>query len=64
MILHFKLNVFDIFDKNADFTGFLRDLINERSILVVNKSDLGVDNMINNFKKNRPTNFCYSSECS
>ena len=43
-----------VIEPNADFTGFLRDLINERSILVVNKSDLGVDNMINNFKKYNP----------
>jgi len=48
------LNIVVIEPKNADFTGFLRDLINERSILVVNKSDLGVDNMINNFKKYDP----------
>ena len=48
------LNIVVIEPKNADFTGFLRDLINERSILVVNKSDLGVDNMVQNFKKYNP----------
>ena len=32
----------------------MRDLINDRSILVVNKSDLGIDDMILDFKKYNP----------
>ena len=48
------LNIVLIEPKNADFAGFLRDLINDRSILVVNKSDLGIDNMILDFKKYNP----------
>ena len=40
--------------KNADFTGFLKDLISDKSILVVNKSDLGVDNLIGKFEKHNP----------
>ena len=48
------LNIVLIEPKNADFAGFLRDLINDRSILVVNKSDLGIDDMILDFKKYNP----------
>ena len=40
--------------KNADFTGFLKDLISDKSILVVNKSDLGIDSLINKFEKHNP----------
>ena len=36
------LNIVVIEPKNADFTGFLKDLISDKSLLVVNKSDLGM----------------------
>ena len=48
------LNIVVIEPKNADFTGFLKDLISDKSILVVNKSDLGVDNLIGKFEKHNP----------
>ena len=48
------LNIIVIEPKNAHFTGFFRDLINEKSILVVNKSDIGVKNIVNDFKKHNP----------
>ena len=40
--------------KSAHFTGFLRDLVTEKSILVINKSDLGIDGIVNEFKKFNP----------
>tara|TARA_Y100000590_G_scaffold160346_1_gene183851 strand:- start:1145 stop:2476 length:1332 start_codon:yes stop_codon:yes gene_type:complete len=40
--------------KSANFTGFLNDLFNEKAILVLNKSDLGVQNLNSNLKKLNP----------
>ena len=40
--------------KSVNFTGFLNDLITDKSIIVVNKSDLGIDGMVNQFKKYNP----------
>ncbi len=48
------LNIVVIEPKNAHFTGFLKDLISNKSIIVVNKSDLGVDMIINDLKKYNP----------
>ena len=48
------LNIVVIEPKNAYFTGFLRDLISDKSIIVINKSDLGTNNIINEFKKYNP----------
>ena len=48
------LNIVVIEPKSSHFTGFLNDLINNKSVLVVNKSDLGIDNMVNEFKKFNP----------
>ncbi len=48
------LNIVVIEPKNADFTGFLKDIVSDKSILVVNKSDLGVDNLIGKFDKHNP----------
>ncbi len=48
------LNIVLIEPKSAHFTGFLKGLISTKSILVVNKSDLGVDNIIGEFKKYEP----------
>jgi tRNA modification GTPase len=36
------------------FAGFLKDLVTSNSILVINKSDLGVKNIIGEFKKHKP----------
>ena len=48
------LNIVVIEPKNAYFTGFLKDLVSKKSILVVNKSDLGIDKIVNEFKKFSP----------
>ena len=40
--------------KSGRFTGFLKELISDKSIIVVNKSDLGIYNMIDEFKKYNP----------
>ena len=49
------LNLIVIEPKNAHFTGFLKDLISsDKTIIVVNKSDLGVNDMILDFKKYNP----------
>ena len=48
------LNIVLIEPKSAHFTGFLRDLVSDKSILVINKSDLGVDNIVEQFKKYNP----------
>ena len=48
------LNIIVIEPKSSYFTGFLKDLISSRSILVINKSDLGTDNMSREFEKFKP----------
>jgi len=48
------LNIVVIEPKSDHFTDFLRDLISEKSILAVNKSDLGIENMFYKFKKYNP----------
>ena len=54
MCIRDSLNIVVIEPKNADFTGFLKDLISDKSILVINKSDIGVDNLIGKFEKHNP----------
>ena len=48
------LNIVIIEPKSVDFTGFLNDLVNEKAIFVLNKSDLGVENINIKLKKLRP----------
>ena len=48
------LNIVVIEPKSGHFAGFLKDLISSKSILVVNKSDLGIDDMVKDFKKYDP----------
>ncbi len=48
------LNIVVIEPKSAYFTGFLKDLITNKSIIVINKSDLGIDDMVYEFKKIKP----------
>ena len=49
------LKIVVIDSKSAYFTGVLKGLIKaENTILVINKSDLGVDNIIDNFKTYNP----------
>ena len=48
------LNIVVIEPKSAHFTGFLKDLVSDKSILVINKSDLGINNIVNEFRKFNP----------
>ena len=48
------LNIVVIEPKSVHFTDFLRDIISEKSILAVNKSDLGIENISYEFKKYNP----------
>lgn len=48
------LNIVVIEPKSVYFTAFLKDLISDKSILVINKSDLGIDNIVEEFKKYNP----------
>ena len=48
------LNIVLIEPKSGYFNDFLRDLISEKSILAVNKSDLGIENMSYEYKKYNP----------
>ena len=48
------LNIVVIEPKSVHFTGFLNNLISNKSILVINKSDLKVDTIINDLKKYNP----------
>ena len=48
------LNIVVIEPKNGNFTGFLKDLVSDKSILVINKSDLGIENIVKDFKKYNP----------
>jgi tRNA modification GTPase len=45
------LNIVLIEPKSADFTGFLNELVNEKAIFVLNKSDLGIENINLKLKK-------------
>jgi len=48
------LNIVIIEPKSVDFTGFLNELVNDKAIFVLNKSDLGVQNLNPNLKKLNP----------
>ena len=48
------LNIILIEPKSADFTGFLNDLVNEKGLIVVNKSDLGIENIDQEIIKYKP----------
>mgnify|MGYP001194805235 CR=1 FL=1 len=48
------LNIVLIEPKSSHFTGFLKGLVSDKSILVVNKSDLGIENMVQDFKNYNP----------
>ena len=48
------LNIVVIEPKSAHFAAFLKDLISDKSILVINKSDLGIDNIVNEYKNYNP----------
>ncbi len=48
------LNLIVIEPKSVDFTGFLNDLISEKSIIVINKIDLGYENINQQISKFNP----------
>ena len=48
------LNIVVIEPKSAHFTGFLNDLVSNKSIVVINKSDLNINNISNDLKKHNP----------
>ena len=48
------LNIILIEPKSVDFTVFLNDLVNEKGLLVVNKSDLGIEKIDKKIKKYNP----------
>ena len=48
------LNIIVIEPKSANFAGFLKDSITNKSIIVINKSDLGIDDMVYEFEKIKP----------
>ena len=48
------LNIVIIEPKSVDFTGFLSNLVKEKAIFVLNKSDLGTEKINSNLKKLNP----------
>ena len=48
------LNIVVIEPKSTHFAGFLKDSIINKSIIVINKSDLGIDDMVYEFEKINP----------
>ena len=48
------LNLIVIEPKSIDFSDFFKDMLSKKSILVVNKIDLGVENIYNDIKKYDP----------
>ena len=48
------LNIILIEPKSVDFTGFLNDLVDEKGLIVVNKSDLGIEKIDQKIKKYNP----------
>ncbi len=48
------LNIIVIEPKSVDFTGFLNDLVNEKSIIVINKIDLGFKDVNQQIEKFNP----------
>ena len=48
------LNIIVIEPKSVDFTGFLNDLVNEKAIIVINKIDLGYNNLDQKITKFNP----------
>ena len=48
------LNIIILEPKSVDFTNFLNDLVDEKGIIVVNKSDLGIEKLDEKIKKYDP----------
>ena len=56
------LNIILLEPKSIDFTGFLNDLADEKSIIVVNKSDLGLEELDEKIKKHNPIRISIKEE--
>ena len=56
------LNIVIIEPNSADFAGFLNDLVSEKSIFVLNKSDLGFKDLNKKFKKFKPISISLKNE--
>ena len=56
------LNIVIIEPKSVDFVGFLNDLVSEKSIFVLNKSDLGFKDLNKKFKKFKPISISLKDE--
>ena len=48
------LNIIVIEPKSTEFTGFLNDLVTNKAIIVMNKIDLGLENINDQIKKYKP----------
>ena len=48
--------------KNVDFTHFLADIVSKKAILVINKIDLGIDNIIDEIQKYNPIQISIKDE--
>ena len=56
------LNIIILEPKSVDFTSFLNDLADEKGIIVVNKSDLGTEELDEKIKKFNPINISIKEE--
>ena len=56
------LNIVMIEPKSVDFTGFLNNLVKEKAIFVLNKSDLGTENISPRLQKLKPITISLKNE--
>ena len=56
------LNIILLEQKSVDFTRFLNDLADEKGIIVLNKSDLGIEKLDENIKKYNPIRISIKEE--
>ena len=56
------LNIILLEQKSVDFTRFLNDLADEKGIIVLNKSDLGIEKLDEKIKKYNPINISIKEE--
>jgi len=56
------LNIIILESKSIDFTSFLTDLADEKAIIVINKSDLGIEKLDEKIKKYNPISISIKEE--
>jgi len=56
------LNIIILEPKSIDFTNFLNDLVDEKEIIVINKSDLGIGELDEKIKKYNPVSISIKEE--